>query len=94
MYKRDDNGNISIFDNFQQGVKLLSNANHLIQGSLSLSNLKNARQLVSDTSSFFRSFGGGGEGAKRGIGGLNFGGGGGGDDDDDGSTPRYLLRGA
>ena len=67
-----------MYDNFRQGVKILSNANHLIQGGLSLNNINNARQLVSDTSSFFKNFGGGGEGSRRGIGGL------GGDDDDDG----------
>lgn len=84
VYKSDDNGNISLFDNFKQGVKILSSANHLIQGGLSLNKISEARQLVSDTSSFFRSFGGGGEGS-RGIGGSGGGGGrGGGDDDDEG----------
>lgn len=77
VYMSDDNGNINMFDTFKQGVKILSNANHLIQGGLSLNNINNARQLVSDTSSFFKNFGGGGEGSKRGIGGLM-----GGDDDD------------
>jgi len=87
VYKSDDDGNISMFDNFRTGVKLLSNANHLIQGGLSLNKLDEARQLVSDTSSFFRSFGGGGEGSRRGIGGMR------GDDDgdgDDGDGEGYL----
>lgn len=78
VYKSDDNGNINMFDNFKAGMKILSNANHLIQGGLSLNSINNARQLVSDTSTFFKNFGGGGEGSRRGIGGL------GGDNDDDG----------
>lgn len=78
VYKSDDEGNISIFDNFKQGVKILSNANHLIQGGLSLNKINDARALITEGSSFFKNFGGGGQGSRRGIGGL------GGDDDDEG----------
>ena len=76
LYQSDDNGNISVFNNLKQGAKLLSNASHLIQGGISLNKVGEARELYAGASTFFKNFGGGGEGSC-GLGGLM------GEDDDD-----------
>ena len=54
VYRGDDDGNVNLVDNIKQGVRLLGEANSLIQGGSF--NMDEAQDLYAGATSFFRSF--------------------------------------
>jgi hypothetical protein len=56
IYKSDDDGNVSMFDNLRQGVHLMTEASDLMMGGFSFNKLAEAQDLYAGATSFFRSF--------------------------------------
>jgi hypothetical protein len=54
VYRGDDDGNVNLVDNIKQGVRLLGEANSLIQGGSF--NMDEAQDLYAGATSFFRRF--------------------------------------
>lgn len=54
IYRSDGEGNVSMMDNVQAGMRLLGAADHLMSGGFSLDNGDDARQLLAGASSFFK----------------------------------------
>lgn len=55
IFRADEDGNISMIDNLQAGMRLLGSANHLIQGGFTMDKVGEARQLFAGAQSFFKS---------------------------------------
>ena len=66
VYRTDEDGNINLVDNLKEGISLVSEATHLVQGGLRFDNIDQAKQLYAGATSFFRGLthegSGGGEG--------------------------------
>lgn len=54
VYRSDEDGNVSMLDNLQMGLRLMGTASHLIQGGFSMDKVGDARQLFAGAQSFFR----------------------------------------
>jgi metacaspase-1 len=57
LYRTDDEGNLSMLDNFKEAGKLLNQGMALARGGFSMSKLGEAKDLYEGASSFFGSFG-------------------------------------
>jgi hypothetical protein len=53
MYRSDEDGNVSLVENINQGMHLMSAASHLLQGGLSYRKINDAKQLYTGAQSFF-----------------------------------------
>ncbi|EME89512.1 uncharacterized protein MYCFIDRAFT_126814 [Pseudocercospora fijiensis CIRAD86] len=54
IYRSDEEGNVSMLDNVQAGMRLVGAASHLIQGGFTFDNIGEAQQLFAGATSFFR----------------------------------------
>ncbi|KXT01407.1 hypothetical protein AC579_279 [Pseudocercospora musae] len=54
VYRSDEDGNVSMLDNVQAGMRLVGAASHLIQGGFTFDKVDEARQLFAGATSFFR----------------------------------------
>ncbi|WPG98602.1 Metacaspase-1 [Acrodontium crateriforme] len=54
VYRSDEDGNVSMLDNLQTGIRLAGAAEHLIQGGFNLQNIGAAEQLFAGATDFFR----------------------------------------
>ncbi|KXT04433.1 hypothetical protein AC578_3598 [Pseudocercospora eumusae] len=54
VYRSDEDGNVSVLDNVQAGMRLVGAASHLIQGGFTFDKVGEARQLFAGATSFFR----------------------------------------
>lgn len=54
VYRSDEDGNVSVMDNFKAGMQLLGSASHLIQGDYGFNSVGEAKQLLGGATSFFR----------------------------------------
>ncbi|KAF2716690.1 peptidase C14 [Polychaeton citri CBS 116435] len=54
IYRSDEDGNVSMIDNINQGIHLIGAASHLIQGGFSFENADDARQLLAGAQSLFK----------------------------------------
>lgn len=55
VYRSDEDGNVSMLDNLQTGMRLVGAASHLIQGGFNFNKVAEARQLFAGATSFFKS---------------------------------------
>jgi len=54
VYRSDEDGNVSMLNNVQMGIRLASEASHLIQGGFSVDKIREAEQLLAGATDFFR----------------------------------------
>jgi len=54
VFRADEDGNVSMMDNVQAGMRLMGAASHLIQGDFTIDKVGEARQLFAGAQSFFR----------------------------------------
>lgn len=54
VYRSDEDGNVSMLDNVQAGMRLVGAASHLIQGGFTFNKLGEAESLLGGATSFFR----------------------------------------
>ncbi|KAI9879208.1 MAG: hypothetical protein M1830_009209 [Pleopsidium flavum] len=54
VYRSDADGNVSLVDNVEQGLHLVSAASHLLQGGFSYNKVNDAKQLLAGAQSFFQ----------------------------------------
>ena len=54
VYRSDEDGNVSMLDNVQAGMRLMGAASHLIQGGFTVDKVGEARQLFAGAQSFFK----------------------------------------
>ncbi|KAF2228567.1 peptidase C14 [Viridothelium virens] len=54
VYRSDADGNVSAMDNLRQGVRLVGEAEHLIQGGFSFNKLGEAESLFAGATDFFK----------------------------------------
>lgn len=56
VYHTDDEGNINLMQEFQQGMQLLGSASHLIQGGFDMRSMNHAQDLYRQAKTFFQGF--------------------------------------
>lgn len=54
VFRADENGNVSMIDNIQAGMRLMGAGAHLIQGGFTMDKVGEARQLFAGAQSFFK----------------------------------------
>lgn len=54
VYRSDEEGNVSMLDNVQAGMRLMGAATHLIQGGFNVGKVGEARQLFAGAQDFFK----------------------------------------
>lgn len=54
VYRSDEDGNVSLLDNVQAGMRLVGEASHLIQGGFTIDKVGEAKQLLAGATSFFK----------------------------------------
>jgi hypothetical protein len=67
VYRTDEDGNLSIFDNFREAGKLFSKARSLASGGFSMQKIGEAKKLYEGASSFFGGFMKGGDDVEEGL---------------------------
>ena len=54
VYRSDEDGNVNLMDNLSAGYELMSEANHLLEGGFTFSQLGEAASLLGGAKDFFR----------------------------------------
>ena len=54
VYRSDEDGNVSLLDNVEAGMRLVGEAGHLIQGDFTVDKVGEAKELLAGATSFFR----------------------------------------
>lgn len=54
VYRADGEGNVSMVNNVEQGINLVTEASHLIQGGFNMNKINDAKQLLAGAQSFFK----------------------------------------
>ena len=54
VYRTDEDGNVSLLDNVQAGMRLMGAASHLIEGGITIDKVNDARQLFAGVQDFFK----------------------------------------
>lgn len=67
VYRTDEDGNVSLIDNLRQGVYLVGEASHLIQGGFTYDKIGEARHLLAGATDFFRGLKHQGEQQEEGL---------------------------